>query len=254
MIYVRHCVADELIDSLDDGSVRLFLLDPPYYKIVPEKWDRKWETPEAYASWLSATLLRARPKLTRDGSLVFFNALGSHGAHPLFDVVRAVEKEYRFRNWITWRKRRAYGKSHDYLYIREEILWYSVSAERTECVFNKPYTDELRGYAGFDPKYKAHSEYKRVGNVWTEWSDCDPVIEDITELFRPERTAQKPAKLIARLIETHSNPGDLVVDTFAGWGTTVIEALRLGRRSVGCEEIEADAHAANARCEAVLNT
>lgn len=44
------------------------------------------------------------------------------------------------------------------------------------------------------------------------------------------------------------------MDTFAGWGTTVIEALRLGRRSVGCEEIEADAHAANARCEAVLNT
>ena len=36
-------------------------------------------------------------------------------------------------------------------------------------------------------------------------------------------------------IELYSEPGDLVVDPFAGFGTTVVEAQRLGRRGIGYE-------------------
>jgi DNA modification methylase len=32
-----------------------------------------------------------------------------------------------------------------------------------------------------------------------------------------------------------SNPGDVVLDPFAGSGTTGVEALKLGRRFIGCE-------------------
>ena len=59
---------------------------------------------------------------------------------------------------------------------------------------------------------------------------------------------QKPEPLVGRIIDTHSNPGDLVVDFFAGYGTTGIAALKRGRRFLGCEAIEADALAANVRC------
>lgn len=139
--------------------------------------------------------------------------------------------------------------SHDYIYIREEILWFSKNPERTAVTFNKPYLDELRGYGAFDPKYSI-SDYKRAGNVWTDIAPedlNDPVIEDITELFKLDRQCQKPVKLMDRLIKTHSNPGDLVVDLFSGWGTTGIAAVQAGRRFLGCEKIKEDAVKANQR-------
>ena len=243
--YVIPCTADTLLDRIPDGTVNLILTDPPYHGITTDDWDNQWPTERAFAEWLSAILIRALPKLTATGSLVFFSALGRHGSHPLFRVVTALEDGgYTFRNWITWKKRRAYGKSHDYLYAREEVLWFSRSPERTEVTFNKPYLDEKRGYAGFDKDHPALSEYKRVGNVWT---DVDPVIEDCPELMRPKRSCQKPEKLMDRLVSTHSNPGDMVVDLFCGWGSTGVSAVSLGRKFLGCEAIVADAHSANDR-------
>lgn len=249
--YIQKADAGDFLQNLENESVDLLLTDPPFYGIVSDGWDNNWKDEKHFAEWLSQTLLYALPKLTPKGSLVFFAGLGRHKSHPLFRILTALEDGgYTYRNWVTWRKKRAYGKSHDYLYIREEILWLSKSPDRTSVTFNKPYTEELRGYDGFDPKYKAHSDFKRVGNVWTdlplEYAE-DPVIEDITELFRPERSCQKPTKLMDRLILTHSNPGDLIVDPFCGWGTTGVSAVGLGRRFLGCEGIEEDAHKANQR-------
>ena len=54
----------------------------------------------------------------------------------------------------------------------------------------------------------------------------------------PERTgypAQKPLKLLERLVALCSNPGDLVADFFAGTGTTLVAAAGLKRRWLGCE-------------------
>lgn len=243
--YVLPCTADALLDQIPNGSVNLLLTDPPYYGIVEDGWDNQWANDREFADWLSGIFLRALPKLTSTGSLVFFGALGRHGSHPLFRIVTTLEEGgYTFRNWLTWRKRRAYGKSHDYLYVREEILWFSRSPDRTAVTFNKPYTEERRGYEGFNLKYPALSEFKRVGNVWT---DIDPVIDDCPELMRPERSCQKPQRLMDRLVAAHSNEGDLVVDPFAGWGSTGVSAVSLGRRFLGCEAIETDAHAANER-------
>lgn len=246
--YIVGAEASEFLRDLEDDSVDLLLTDPPYYGVVEDAWDNCWANERAFATWLSELLLLALPKLTPTGSLVFFGALGRHGSHPLFRVVTALEDGgYTFRNWITWKKRRAYGKSHDYLYTREEVLWFSRSPERTEIRFNKPYTDEIRGYEGFDPKYKALSKFKRAANVFNDIEDPGTVVDTVTEIFNPQRTCQKPRKLMERFILAHSDPGDLVVDPFSGWGTTGIEAVRLGRRFRGCEGIPEDARAANER-------
>ena len=243
--YVLPCTADALLDTLPDASVDLFLTDPPYHGITSDAWDNEWPTERAFAEWLSAILLRALPKLTPTGSLVFFGAMGRHGSHPLFRVVTALEDGgFHWREWITWKKRRGFGKDKSYLYTREEILWFSRSPERTEVTFNKPYLSEKREGAGWNKDYPALSEFKRVGNVWT---DIDPVIDDCPELMRPKRSCQKPEKLMDRLIATHSNPGDMVVDLFAGFGSTGISAVSMGRRFLGCEAIAEDALAADER-------
>jgi len=47
--------------------------------------------------------------------------------------------------------------------------------------------------------------------------------------------SQKPESLLERIIATSSNPGDLVLDPFAGTFTTGAVAKRMGRASVGIE-------------------
>ena len=46
---------------------------------------------------------------------------------------------------------------------------------------------------------------------------------------------QKPLELYERLIRASSNPGDVVLDVFAGCATTAIAAERLGRQWVACD-------------------
>jgi len=63
---------------------------------------------------------------------------------------------------------------------------------------------------------------------------------EIKALF-PRRTpfdTPKPERLLKRVIEIASNPGDIVVDVFGGSGTTAAVAHKLGRRWVTCELLE----------------
>lgn len=56
--------------------------------------------------------------------------------------------------------------------------------------------------------------------------------------YHPDGTAH-PAKMLpavaAHAIAHYTQPGDLVMDPMCGTGTTLVEALRLGRRALGCE-------------------
>jgi site-specific DNA-methyltransferase (adenine-specific) len=233
------------ISTLKEQSVDLFLTDPPYMGIVKDSWDNQWKTVDEYVDWMYRVLEEIKPKMKETGSVIFFGGIGRHNERPFFKLMEKIESNnlFTYRNMITWGKRKAYGKSHDYLFCREEFVWYSVSAERTKVTFNIPLTNIKRGYDGWNSKYKAKSEFKRVSNVWT----------DIPELMRPERNTQKPIPLMERIIQTHTNPEDLVIDTFCGWGTTGVAALKLGRRFLGCERIPEDAKLADERCKKIIS-
>lgn len=58
---------------------------------------------------------------------------------------------------------------------------------------------------------------------------------------------QKPTELLQILIEMSTDAGDLVVDPFAGSGSTIVAAERLGRRGIGIEKQEHFAKRANER-------
>lgn len=222
MAHITQVGALDFALTLPRASVRLLLCAPPYSGIVGCSWDCQG-TPETYAHWLVGIFEAYRPALTADASILFFGGIGKPRNRAFFKAVESMDRAFHARNILTWKKRRAYGKSNDYLFCREEIAWYSVSD--ASWVFHVPYLTEKRGYEGFNPKYKAHSEYKRVSNVW----------DDIPELMRPRRVCEKPLPLLERLITTHSDPGDLVVDCFAGTGSTGVAAVRLGRRFLGCD-------------------
>ena len=83
-------------------------------------------------------------------------------------------------------------------------------------------------------KYPAKSEFYRRTNVW----------DDVTELLRGKiHPAEKPARLAEIMIQTSSNPGDLVVDLFAGSGSTGVASLNVGgRRCVLYEKSDCAMH------------
>lgn len=60
-------------------------------------------------------------------------------------------------------------------------------------------------------------------------------------------TTQKPLALMERLVRLFSDPGETILDPFAGSGTTGVAAIRLGRRFVGWERDERYADIARKR-------
>lgn len=222
-VSVQQLGVFEAIAQQEDQSIQLFLTDPPYYKIAKSKWDHQWATMEEYLAWWMRVLHAVRPKLAPTATVIFFGAIGRHGHRPFQRAQLAIEEDAALklfaRDTITWRKRRAYGCPDRYLFTREEIAYYSCDPKT--WTFHVPLLEEKRGYAGFNKKHPAKSEFKRVSNVWY----------DIPELFAPRRECENPEPLMQRLIETHSNPGDLIFDPFAGLGVVEVVASRLGRRS-----------------------
>ncbi|MEK6759417.1 MAG: site-specific DNA-methyltransferase [Deltaproteobacteria bacterium] len=74
-------------------------------------------------------------------------------------------------------------------------------------------------------------EERVVGDVWDD-------IPDGMHMSPSEKTGyptQKSEALLARIISASSNPGDIVLDAFAGAGTTLAVAERLGRRWIGID-------------------
>ena len=53
---------------------------------------------------------------------------------------------------------------------------------------------------------------------------------------RPRYPTQKNARMLERIIRTSSNPGDTVMDCYAGSGSTLLQAARLGRRFIGMDD------------------
>jgi adenine-specific DNA-methyltransferase len=65
------------------------------------------------------------------------------------------------------------------------------------------------------------------------WTDIAPIQGGSLE--KSDYPTQKPEKLLERIILSSSNPGDLVLDCFAGSGTTSAVAEKLGRRWIACD-------------------
>lgn len=77
-------------------------------------------------------------------------------------------------------------------------------------------------------KGRASLRVVRTGDVWTDlWTEC--VRHGKTHPF------EKPVDLLAKAINADTDPFDLVLDPFAGSGSTGVAALRTGRRFVGVE-------------------
>jgi DNA modification methylase len=160
-----------------------------------------------------------------------WGGIGKPHFRPFYRYLADVENrtKWQLANHITWSKKRAYGVSHNYLFTREECAYLTLGDIKKPRMFNIPLLDEKRGYAGYNNKYPAKSEFLRRTNVW----------RDITEIMQGKvHVCQKPEKLAEIMIATHTTDGEWVLDPFAGSGSTGLAARRMGRRFVLVEQDE----------------
>lgn len=83
------------------------------------------------------------------------------------------------------------------------------------------------------PSYKGYLEDMKGTPAQDIWTDIPPLMGSSVE--RQGYPTQKPVALLERIISASSNPGDVVLDPFAGCGTTVVAAQKLGRQWLGID-------------------
>lgn len=225
-----------LLPFLGERRFDLLFADPPYNlqkNFGENRFYRRSE--KEYARWLEKWLSECAPLLKPDASVYICGDWRSGAA-----IASVGGKYFKLRNRITWEREKGRGALQNWKNAAEDIWYFTVSDDFTfnlESVKQRrrvlaPYTENGKPK---DWQKTAHGDFRDThpSNIWT----------DITVPFwsMPENTehpTQKPEKLLAKIILASTNPGGLILDPFAGSGTTAVAAKKLGRRYVAIEADE----------------
>ncbi len=223
----------EVVDYLPLKFVDLLFIDPPYNltKTFNTRSFKHLST-EQYMNWMESWLIKLTGLLKPTASIYICGDWRSSSAIHLL-----CEKYFIVKNRMTFEREKGRGAKKDWKNNSEDIWFCTVSKDFTfnaEAVKLKrrvlaPYRENDRPKDwNEDENGKFRLTYP--SNIWT----------DITIPFwsMPENTphpTQKPEKLLAKIILASSNEKDVVLDPFAGAGTTGVVAKKLKRNFVMVE-------------------
>ena len=214
------------------GKVRLIYIDPPFatkQEFSGSKGQKAYQDKIAGAKFLEflrKRLVFLREILAGDGSIyVHLDNKTSHYVKVIMDEVFGKEN---FRSSIIWDTSIPYVAgnkwlSNNWIYSQATILYYVKN--NNNFIFNKE-TFDVKQTSGDISK-------KPVKDVWTDIENFAGFLGAKDQKF--DFPTQKPEALLERIIKASSNPGDIVLDVFAGSGTTLAVAEKLGRRWIGID-------------------
>jgi modification methylase len=246
-ILVGDCVAE--MAKLPAASVDLVFADPPYnlqlqgdlkrpddsrVDAVDDDWD-KFSSFGAYDDFTRAWLLAAR-RLMKPAATLW--VIGSY--HNIFRV-GAILQDLGFwiLNDIVWRKSNPMPnfRGRRFTNAHETLIWAARDAASRNYTFNyealKAGNDDIQMRSDWLFPLCTGEERLKGGNG------------------KKLHPTQKPEALLARVILAATRPDDLVLDPFAGTGTTGAVAHRLRRRFIGIERQAGYAAAAQQRIAAI---
>ncbi|KAF1689565.1 site-specific DNA-methyltransferase [Pseudoxanthomonas koreensis] len=252
------------------GQVKCIFIDPPYNtKSAFELYDDNLE----HAKWLSMMYPRLellRELLAEDGSI--YATIDFNEAHYLKVLMDEVFGRKNFQREIIWRIGWLSGyktMAKNYIRNHDTILYYSKNAEKT--YFQKEYIERKDFAERFsDAAYKAllsrltdlgvskkeASEFMDAAQVeglperypledtWNSsiYDKLNSIAvvsfsgESVSKMLGVEELkGQKSEALIRRILRSSTRPGDLVLDSFAGTGTTGAVAHKMKRRWIMIE-------------------
>jgi DNA modification methylase len=248
------------------GKVQLIYLDPPFstgetFVMRTRVGEKEWKSgqgtltqtayrddlpEESYYQLLKCALETAHALLSESG--VLFLHVDSRACARLRLLADEIFGEANFLNEIIWayqtggRARRYFSRKHDNIlfYRKGRRYFFNISAVPIDRAGSR--RNHMKRHVDTDGR--VYRSIRSGGKIYTYYDD-EPaypgdVWDDVSHLQQkdPQRTGydtQKPLSLLTRILRCASRPGDLVMDLFAGSGTTM-EAARLeGRRFVGVD-------------------
>ena len=239
----------QILPELPAGSVDLAFADPPFN--IGYEYD-SYDDSRAkadYLKWTEGWLAAVQRVLSPTGS--FFVAIGDE--HVAEHKVRMDALGLTLRNWIVWHYTfgvnctRKFNRSHAHIlyYVADpQRFTFNADAVRVPSARQTTYAD-----ARANPKGKLPDDtwvlrpqedarfFSPSDDTWYQARVCGTFKErrkaaDSDETAHP---CQMPEAVLQRIIRVASNPGDVVLDPFAGSGTTLAAAKRLGRQYLGIE-------------------
>ena len=228
--------AFQVLPQLPEKSFDLLFADPPYNLTKDFGAENfKHTSNSAYEEWLDSWLQLALPLLRPTASVYICGDWRSGAAIQL-----AGSRYLRLRNRITWEREKGRGARRNWKNAAEDIWFFTVSDDFTfdlGAVKQKrrviaPYTVNGKP-KDWDKTKEGNFRLTHPSNIWTDISVPFWSMRENTD-----HPTQKPEKLLAKIILASTNEGDLVLDPFAGSGTTAVVAKKLGRRFVAIESDE----------------
>jgi site-specific DNA-methyltransferase (adenine-specific) len=262
-------------------SVTLAYLDPPFLtnrvhealvratrgkrgepRMRVPAFDDRWADQAAYLESIAPRLVAIRALLAPHGSVVIHvDPKTSHYLKVLADEIFGPDA---FASEIVWRYRRWPSKTPNFQRVHDVLLRYRKDPRATPR-WNQPYeplaastlatwgTKKQRAVVVDGRRARSSSTSETtagvpMGDVWD--------IGVIAPISR-ERTgypSQKPEALLSRIVSALSDPGDVVLDPYAGSGTTLAVAAKLGRAFIGIDASDVAIETTRARFDAMGRT
>jgi site-specific DNA-methyltransferase (adenine-specific) len=247
------------LEKTHAGQVTLVYLDPPFLtNRVHEAKDRKtgaervafddrWSDRAAYLEALGERLVALRALLAPHGSIVIHvDPKTSHYVKVLADEVFG---EDAFASEIVWRYRRWPSKTPNFQRVHDVLLRYRKDprvAPRWNPLYEPLAASTLATWGMTKQRAVFEKNGRRARSSSTEEPTAGVPMGDVWEIgvlapVARERTgypSQKPEALLERLVTALSDAGDLVLDPYAGSGTTLAVAAKQGRRFLGMDQSE----------------
>ncbi len=262
------------------GKVTLVYLDPPFLtqrahevivkseaprsgplKARPKKFafDDRWSSKADYLEALGQRLVLVRELLAPHGSVVVHvDPKTSHYVKVLCDEIFGDDA---FASEIIWRYRRWPSKTPNFQRVHDVLLRYRKDPKhppRWSTLYEPLAPSTLATWGTKKQRAVVESDGRRSRSSSTDEPTKGVPMGDVWDIgviapISRERTgypSQKPEALLERLITALSTEGDVVLDPYAGSGTTLAVAARLGREFVGIDASEAAVGIATGRLEA----
>lgn len=217
--------------QVPNSSVDLIFCDPPYNigKNFNGRKDR-WESDEKYLEWCYQWISLCIDKLKDNGS---FYLMAATQSMPFLDLF--VRGKLTILSRIVWhydssgvQAKRYFGSLYEpILHCVKNPDNYTFNSQDILIEAKTGAIRKLIDYRKSEPSI--YNTAKVPGNVWTF-----PRVRYRMREYE-EHPTQKPEALLERIILASSNPGDTVLDPFAGTFTTSFVAQKQERRSMGIE-------------------
>ncbi len=227
---VLNVDALEGIKQTEDETIDLIIADPPYGlgKDYGNDSDRRPKT--EFLRWTENWLELVIPKLKSTGSIYLF---ATWRYSP--EIFVFLKKKLIMLNEIIWDRKvpsmggstRRYSSVHDTIgfFTKTQDYFFDLDAVRI------PYDEETK---------KARTRSIFVGKKWLEVGYNPKDVWSVSRLHRihaerEEHPTQKPMEIIERMVRASCPRGGLVLDPFAGSGTTVEACIRNERHFIAFE-------------------